>query len=312
MEKKPQVSIIIVHFFGIDYIVNCLNSVLKSDYSNLEVVVVFNGNEDGSFGIIKEKFPQIISILNKKNLGFAKANNQGIKSSKGEIVFLLNDDTVINSQLVSVLVKELIASIDVGIVGPKIYFMSEINKIWFAGGKINWIKQETYHLGIDLGNKDWEDDKKKEVDFITGCALMAKREVVNKIGLLDEIFFAFYEDADWCQKAKKAGYKVIYIPFGGVWHHKSATAGKVFFGKEKEKKYLWLITIYFWRNFLKEFRKYKNRFIFFNRYLSNNLKFKFYLKFIFISTPVFLWTLIYKMPEDLLYIFLKKKRTKNE
>jgi hypothetical protein len=305
MKSNPKISIIIVHFFGVDYIIDCLDSVFKSDYPDLEVIVVFNGNKDDSYKIVKEKFPQVISILNKKNLGFAKANNQGIKKSRGEIIFLLNDDTIIHPKLISVLVKELMSSADIGIVGPKIYYRDEPEKIWFAGGKIDWSKGKTFHLGRNLTDKELVNDLQKEVDFITGCALMIKREVIDKIGLLDKVFFAFYEDADWCQKAKKAGYKVIYVPFGGVWHHKSATAGKIFFGKEKEENYLWLALVYLWRDFLKESRRYKNKFIFFKRHLPSNLRFKFFLRFIFISTPVFFWITIYKIPKSFFKLVFK-------
>jgi len=305
MKNTPKISIIIIHFFGIDYIIDCLGSVFKSDYPNFEVIVVFNGNKDSSYEIIKQKFPQVISVLNKKNLGFAKANNQGIKKSSGEVVFLLNDDIIIHPKLISVLVKELMSSADIGIVGPKIYYRDEPEKIWFAGGMINWVKQETYHLGRNVNDKNWQDNEKK-VDFISGCALMIKKEIINKIGLLDEKFFAFYEDADWCQKAKKAGYKIIYVPFGGVWHHKSATAGKIFFGREKEKNYLWLALNYFWRDLQKEFRRHKNKFIFFNRYLPKRLKFVFFIKFIFILTPIFFWAIIYSIPKSIFKLALKK------
>lgn len=308
MKKYPKVSVIIVHFFGIDYLINCLDSVFKSDYSDLEVIVVFNGDKDHSYEIAKQKFPQVISVLNKKNLGFAKANNQGIEKSTGEIIFLLNDDTIIHPQLVSVLLEKLISSNNIGVVGPKIYYMSignEPEKIWFAGGMINWGKQESYHLGRDVDDKNWK-DAEKEVDFITGCALMIKRETINKIGLLDERFFAFYEDADWCLRTKKGGYKVVYIPFGGVWHRKSVTAGKIFFGKEKEKNILWLILTYFYRDMIKEFRRYKNKIIFFKRYLSRRNKTIFLLKSIFIATPVLIWSVIYKIPRSILSLGLKK------
>ena len=305
MKNNPKVSIIIVHFFGIDYIINCLDSVFKSDYPNLEVVVVFNGNRDNSYEIVKDRFSQVIPILNKKNLGFAKANNQGIKKGSGEIFFLLNDDAIIHPELISILAKELISSKKIGIVGPKIYYMFEREKIWFAGGKIDWVKQETYHLGRNVEDKDWKDDK-KEVDFITGCALMIKREVINKVGLLDERFFAFYEDADWCQRTKRAGYRVLYVPFGGVWHHKSATAGKIFFGREKEKNYLWLVWTYFKRDFIKKLRTNRNKFIFFNRYLPKRLKPVFFIKFVFVLTLIFFWAIVYNIPKSILNLGFKK------
>lgn len=312
MKKNPKVSIIIVHFFGIDYIMDCLNSVFKTDYPNFEVIVTFNGNQDDSYEKVKKEFPEAVCILNKKNLGFAKANNQGMERGSGEIFFLLNDDTIIHPQLISVLVEELTSDEKIGIVGPKIYYYFEREKIWFAGGKINWQKQETSHQGRDQKDNQLIKDKKQEVDFITGCALMIKKEVTKKIGLLDETFFAFYEDADWCQKAKKAGYKVVYVPFGGVWHHKSATAGNIFFGKEKEKSHLWLFGTYLKRDFIKQFRINRNKFIFFSRYLPGFLEIKFYLKFLFITIPIFFFIIIYKIPKEMFYIFLKKKKTKNE
>jgi hypothetical protein len=309
MENNLKISIIITHFFDIDYLINCLDSVFKSDYPNFEVIVVFNGNRDNSYEIAKQKFPQIISILNKKNLGFSRANNQGIKISNGEIIFLLNDDTIIHPQLISILSKKLISSDEIGIVGPKIYFMSasgdQTNKIWFAGGKIDWEKQKSYHLGRDM-NDEAHKDEEKEVDFITGCALMIKKEVIDKIGLLDEGFFAFYEDADWSQKAKKAGYKIVYVSFGGVWHAKSATAGKIFFGEEKKKNIFWLISNYFYRDVMVAWRRYKNKIIFFNRYLSGKDKFIFLLKSFFLSTPFLIWTIFYKIPKSIFNLRFKK------
>ena len=288
-----------------DYIINCLDSIFKSDYQNFEVIVVFNGNKDNSYEIVKQKFPQIITVLNKKNLGFTRANNQGIKTSGGEYIFLLNDDTTIHPQLISVLVEKLKKADNIGIVGPKIYYMDEPFRIWFAGGKINWKNQATYHLGRDIDDKDWK-DAEKEVDFITGCALMIKRGVINKIGLLDEKFFAFYEDADWCLKARKAGHGVVYVPFGGVWHVKSATAGKIFFGEERDRNSAWLAITYFQRDALKEFRRYKNKIIFFNRYLSGGHKIIFLLKSIFVSTPALIWSIIYKIPSSILGLGSKK------
>jgi len=295
MQNNPMVSVIIVHLYGVDFLVNCLESVFKSDYPNLEVVVVFNGHLDNSFEIVKERFPQTVTIKNEKNLGFVFPNNQGIKKSSGEIIFLLNDDTTIHPRLISILAEKLINSEAVGVVGPKIYFMNEPEKIWFAGGAVDWRRQTTEHLG--RGNRDNpENSTEGEVDFITGCALMIKKEMIEKIGLLNERLFAFYEDADWCQRAKKAGYKISYVPFGGVWHAKSATAGSVFFGSEKQKNRLWLAGAYFWRVFMKEFRIYRNGFYFFSRYAPFQWKAVFWLKFVFVLTPVFLWKVLLRLP----------------
>ena len=318
MTNKSKVSIIIVNCDGGRHILNCLKSVKKSTYPNYEIIVVDNGSRDGSPDLIKKNFPDVKLILNKKNIGFTGGNNVGMKNAKGDIYFLLNDDTVIRPDLIKILVKELESSPKIGIVGPKIYFMDEPGKIWFAGGKIDWSKSKTFHIGRNLKDKELVYDFKRETDFITGCALMIKKEVVDKIGLLDKSFFIYYEDADWSQKAKKAGYKVIYIPFGGVWHIKSATTSRVFLddlrNQLKKAKTIKKIRIYFkiaWRYLLGasrwEYRSYRNQFIFFIRQAPLKYKIIFLIKFVFIFTPQFLWAVIYQIPLSLFKIVLKHK-----
>jgi len=311
--ENSKVSIIILTWNGIKHITNCLESVFKSNYYNYEVIVVDNGSKDGTPEMISQRFPQVKLILNKKNLGFTGGNNQGVKRAEGDIFFLLNDDTKIHPDLIKVLVEGLESSSEMGIVGPKIYYMDEPSKIWFAGGKIDWVKSDSYHLGKNIIDKELSNDSKKEVDFITGCALMIKREVVDKVGLFDNKFFAFYEDADLCQKVKKAGYKVIYLPFGGVWHMKSATASRVFLDDLKSqmegagsiKKIIIvfkMVVRYLFSAIKQKSRHYKNRFIFFMRHAPGRYKITFLLRYIFIVTPLFLWSIIYEGPEGLIKI----------
>lgn len=306
--NQPKVSIIIAHLFDLDFLMNCLKSVFASDYHDLEVIVVFNGNLDGACRVVKKEYPQVIAIQNKKNRGFVVPNNQGFKKATGDAFFMLNDDTVIHPHLISVLVENLFKDKKIGIVGPKIYYMDEPRKIWFAGGKIDWATQTHWHLGRDVDDSQWSNRAlPQEVDFITGCALLIKREVVQKIGFLSRIFYAFYEDADWCQKAKKAGFKVVYVPFGGVWHAKSNTAGSVFFGPEKKRNFLWLAGTYLFRNFRREIRRYKNKFIFFKRHLPIKFKPRFYLKFVFRDLPSLFLGLVFRVPKSFLQIIFTKK-----
>ncbi len=302
-KTNPKISVIIVTFNGEKHIFNCLESVLKSTYSNYEIIIVDNASKDGVSNLIKEKFLQVKLITNKKNLGFAGGNNIGIKKSEGEFVFLLNDDTMIHPDLLKVLVAELESSPKIGIVGPKIYFM-KTKKIWFAGGKVDWKKGEARNLGKGLTDSELENDTKKEVDFITGCALMIKREVIEKIGLLDKKFFAYYEDADWCQKARKAGYSVVYIPFGGVWHLKSATASTVYF-KDIEGKYFRILGRYLKTVLNLKYRNYRNRLIVFLRHAPFVYKIIFLFNFIFILTPKFLWSVLVVTPLSLIKIARK-------
>jgi len=295
--KQFKVSIIILTWNGVRHISDCLESVQKSTYPNYEIIVVDNGSKDGTLELIRNNFPNVKLISNSKNLGFAGGNNIGIKQATGDIIFLLNDDTKIHPNVIGVLVKELTGSSKIGIVGPKIYFMSdaagskkEPNKIWFAGGMIDWVRGEGYHLGRNLTDNELVNDIKKEVDFITGCALMIKREVIEKIGVLDERFFAFYEDADWCQKAKKAGYQVIYIPFGGIWHIKSATASAVYMN-DIEGRYIQMLGRYLKFTIFLKWKNYRNSFVFFMRHAKFIYKTIFLVKFIFIITPIFLWSI---------------------
>jgi len=274
-----KISVIILTFNSKEYILNCLKSVKKSIYSNYEIIVVDNGSKDGTIELIQNNFPKVKLILNNKNFGFAGGNNRGVKEATGDIFFLLNDDTVIDHDLIRVLVEELTSSDEIGIVGPKIFYMNPKDKVWFGGGKIEWLRGEGKHLNGDV---------KQEVDFITGCALMIKKEVVKKVGLFDEQFFAYYEDADLCQKTKKANYKVIYLPFGGVWHVKSATASTIYMEDIKGKHFKMLGRYLRFSIFLK-WKKHRNRFVFFMRHAKFIYKVTFLIKFIFIFTPKFLW-----------------------
>jgi len=245
MTNQPKISVIIVNYNGQDFLADCLESVLKSDYPNYEVILVDNNSSDNSVNIIKNKFQQVKIIINKKNFGFARANNIGIQQANGDAFLLLNNDTVVSPQLVRQLADELFNSSKVGVVGPKIYFYGT-DIIWFAGGQIDWQNFESWHIGRNKQEKDLKNDILREVDFITGCTLMIKKEVIQQVGLLDENFFAYYEDADLCMRVKKAGFKVVYVPFGGVWHIKSATARR--YVSLRLKYNLWRNKfIFYWR-----------------------------------------------------------------
>lgn len=316
---EPKVSVIIPNCDGSRYIFDCLKSVRKSTYSNYEVIVVDNASRDGSPNVIKKDFPNVKLILNRKNLGFTGANNIGMRNASGDIFFLLSDDTIIHEDLIKVLVSELKRHPETGLVGPKIYFMNEPEKIWFAGGRIDWKKSETYHIGRDLIDKELKNDIRKEFDYITGCALMVRREVVDKVGMLNNALFMYYEDSDWAQRMKKAGYQTIYLPFGGVWHAKSATSSRVFLEDLKKeiqrvnkvKKviiYAKMILRYLTESNMWAYRKYRNRFIFFMKHAPFKYKITFLIRFIFIFTPKFLWEILYKIPWSLIKISWRHKK----
>jgi len=303
-DQQTKISVIIVNCNGLSYILDCLKSVYNSNYSNYEVIVSDNGSIDGSVEQIKKNFPLVKIVLNGRNIGFSEGNNAALRQATGKLFFLLNDDTVIHPDLLSVLAKEIESDPNIGIVGPKIYFMNEKDRIWFAGGFIDWPKSTGGNIGRGLQDYELVNDVKREVDFITGCALMIKKEVVDKIGLLDKKFFIYYEDADWCQRAKKAGYKVRYLPFGGVWHAKSVTSVRHVVNKQQSK--MRIIGEYLKNSNRMKYTKYRNRFVFFMRHQPAKYKFKFLLKFILITTPAFIWDILIKTPTSLIRTISQK------
>jgi len=171
---------------------------------------------------------KLILIKNEKNYGFAEGNNIGmryaLRALNPDYVLLLNNDTVVDKEFLSELVKVGKVDEKVGIVGPKIYYYDEPNKIWFAGGKINRRLGKTKHLGVHKVDKRQFESIKK-VDYIAGCAFLVKDEVFDKIGLLDKEYFCYFEDLDFCVRAQKEQYYCSYIPKAKIWHKVSQSGG---------------------------------------------------------------------------------------
>jgi GT2 family glycosyltransferase len=209
--------------------IDCITSLKRIEYSNYHILVVDNGSTDGSVVGIKAAFPDIRLLETHENLGFADGNNRGIKlalEDGADYVLLLNNDTEVDSNFLSELVKAAESSQGVGIVGSKIYYYSEPKQLWFAGGRINFYTGDTHHIGereLDEGKYDRIGD----TGYVSGCSMLIKRKVLEDIGTLDETFFLYYEDSDFCARARRHGYRIVYAPASVVWHKVSSTAGKV-------------------------------------------------------------------------------------
>ena len=200
----------------------------------------------------------LISIQTGANLGFAGGNNVGIRYAlkRGfDYVLLLNNDTVVDKNFIEPLVKVFQTETKVAAVGSKVYYYDRPNVINFAGGKINLWKGTAPHIGINQID-DGQFNQIKKVDYVIGCALMASREAFEKIGLLDEKYFIYTEEVDWCFNACKLGYKVLFVPQSKIWHKISASAGilsdfsiyhftknKIYFLKKNGKFYHWFVFI---------------------------------------------------------------------
>ena len=238
--NKPLVYIIIVNWNGLDDTLECLESLRNITYQKYNIIVVDNGSIDNQADIIKGNYPDIELIKNVKNEGFVIANNQGIELAmeKGaEYILLLNNDTTVKNDFLEILVKYAEQNSDLGILSPKIlYYNSDL--IWSMGGAISYLTGFSIMLGKGKNSNQY--NTIIEPDFVTGCAMLIKRKVVEDIGLLDPIYFAYYEDVDYSYRVRKAGYKVKVIPDGIIWHKKSASAG--FKGSNKispTQAYLW-------------------------------------------------------------------------
>ncbi len=217
-------SIIIPVWNGENVILDALNSVYKNtEDAVIEVICVNNASEDNSADLIATHFPQVLLLNQSVNLGFAGGINIGIQRATGDIIVLLNQDTVVHSGWLQALSAAL-ADPTVGIVGCKIFYPD--GRIQHAGGKID-ARGAATHIGngeIDTGQYD----QPRDVDFVTGAALALTAKTVRTIGLLDEGFSpAYYEDVDWCYRAKSAGLRVRYTPAATLVHAESTSTENI-------------------------------------------------------------------------------------
>lgn len=200
------------------------------DYPHFRILVVDNGSTDGSPEYIEAHFPEVISLRNQQNAGFAAGNNAGIEAALragADYVLLLNNDAVVETSLLKELVDIGEKRPEAGLLGPKINYYDNREVIWSAGGRTHWLTLSVIDKGFNEPDRG-QRDSIKEVDHVSGCAMLIKRRVAEDIGLLDANFFMYYEDCDYCERAKKSGYKLLYVPEGKVWHKVSlSTKGNV-------------------------------------------------------------------------------------
>ena len=237
-----KVSIVILNFNGAEDTIACLASlqnIKKSKTLKTEVIVVDNASSDGSLIKIKKKFPGVILLENSQNLGFTGGCNEGARfalKSGTDYVMFLNNDTTVGPDFVEELVDGA-KPLNVAGTLPKVYFYkgyeyhkdryknNDLGKvIWYAGGDMDWKNLIGKNRGVDEVDHG-QYDTKYETNLATGCCFLIKAEVLNKIGLFDDRYFLYYEDADLTERIKRAGYKIIYQPKAVIWHKNAASSG---------------------------------------------------------------------------------------
>ncbi len=231
---QPKVCIIILNWNNLQDTVECLESVKKLDYQNFETILVDNGSTDGSVQSLEKRYPEIILLKNETNVGYVVGNNKGIEKAMAlgcDFIFILNNDTTVESRCLKELVKTAVSDSRIGIVGPKIYLFQDPSLVWYAGGEI--LFRDAISVTRGLFKKDRPSyNTMKEVSFVTGCAMLIKSEAIEEVGLFDPHYISYMEDADLCWRMKNVGFKLVYLPTAIVYHKVSRSFGKTAYNEK--------------------------------------------------------------------------------
>jgi GT2 family glycosyltransferase len=247
--RLPKVGVVILNYNGKSLAEQCIRSVLNSDYPNKEIVLVDNASTDGSLDYLRSIFPVVHGLANSENLGIAGGRNRGFIEAirrGADYVLSLDNDTRIDPKMIQALVTAAESGSHIGIVGPKTYIDDDSGRMQCAGGKITYTQNVCSERGrekIDRGQYGRAED----VDYFPGFGFMARREVFEKLNYLDENFYGYgHEDTDFCVRAARLGYRVVYVPHAVMWHRGSATIGHY----SSRKKYLEAVnSVYFVRKY---------------------------------------------------------------
>lgn len=226
----PLAAIIVLTWNQRDLTLDCLASLAEMTYptDRLDVIVVDNGSADGTAEAIRERYTEVIVLENEENIGFAEGNNVGIRHAMehdADYVMLLNNDTIVDPEMLTHLIDVAESDPKIGIVGPKMLYFDPPDVIWCAGNRIEWERGAAL-VRLQAEERDTgKDQAPAEVDYVTGCGVCLRREVIEEVGMLDPRFFIYYEESDWCLRAHKAGWHVLYVPQARLWHKVSAAMG---------------------------------------------------------------------------------------
>lgn len=232
-----KLSIIIVSYNTKDFIEKCIESIKKTSFGiDYEIIVVDNASRDESVEFIKKKFPQVKIIANKKNAGFSKANNQGVKKSKGEFVLFLNPDTVIWDKTLSAMIEFMEDHKDAGAATCKVQLASgDLDDASHRGFPTPWnsfahfsgISKLFGHSKLFGGySMGWKDlSQTHTIDALAGAFMLTRRIAGEEVGWWDEDFFWYGDDLDFCYRLKEKGWKIYYVPTVSILHYKGVSGG---------------------------------------------------------------------------------------
>ena len=257
--NPPLLSIIIVSWNVRELLRACLTSIAANPGDlDLEVIVVDSGSGDGTPTMVAEDFPWVTLVARPDNVGFARGNNIGIRRAHGDLILLLNPDTEVVEAALSTMVDYMQAHTAVGVVGPQLLYpdgtiqSSRRRFPTLATGfwESTWLEPCAPQRVLDAYYvQDRSDDVIQDVDWMMGAALMVRRETVEEVGLLDEAYFMYSEELDWCYRIKAAGWRVVYLPAARIIHHEGKSSEQAVTARH----------LYFQRAKLRYYRKYHGR-----------------------------------------------------
>jgi len=257
-----KLSIIIVSWNVKDDLLRCLSSLKESPPSeSFEQIAVDNNSSDGTLDAVKQSYPEVITIANRANRGFAAANNQGIKASSGQYILLLNPDTIIHPGTLNILIGFLDNNPDVGVCGAKLLYADgsvQPSVRRFPSFRAVLYRHTVFRLlrifRADYRRwsmKDFDYDRQMDVDQVMGAAMIIRRSVIDEVGSMDEGFFMYYEEVDLCYRIKRAGWRIVFLPDAVITHLSGRSAKQI-----RLKRRIMML-----KSMMVFFRKHRNRFI---------------------------------------------------
>jgi len=219
MAASPYLCSVILNSNRRQDTLDCLASLARTTYRDHHAIVLDNRSTDGSVEAIRFAFPDVQVVELQENLGYAGNNNIGIRAAMNEgadWILLLNEDTIVDPDCLACLIEVGESESRIGIVGPMVYHHDEPTVIQSAGGRIDR-RWEAFHHGQNEADQG-QFAAPHVVDFISGCAILVRRAVIEQVGMIDPRYFYYWEETEWCLRAGRAGWRIWHVPAAKVWH----------------------------------------------------------------------------------------------
>lgn len=227
---NPSIAIVVLNWNNARDTMSCLDSLVQLDHPDPWIIVVDNGSDDDSADQIRAAYPGVTLLETGANLGYAGGNNIGVKhalATGADYVCILNNDVVVEPGFLAPLLAALDSRPNASVITPLVAERTAAGeRVWALGSAINWRTAAVTRQHAGSAVDSWRTCAPFAVDVASGAAMLVKREVFERVGFMDEDFFLYFEEVDWCLQVRRAGYHILAVPGSVVWHKVSATLGK--------------------------------------------------------------------------------------